>query len=646
MLSGNVLSQYFVDCSSSSGHSTRSHSSGLLSFSFSSRWAALTGSRANRGVSWPAEPSRQVIVSHADSDRASARSLTLTGWCSASRRRWSRRPPATRPGLWRQRPLSGPPHRGVRLDAGRVGKAEFGDGGAQLRVGVVAGVHQHDPAWDARFQGSSDLEENDLRLRAEGDVVRHTGLAATIRVQGPVLGEIESVGDWQAGGMVGDRQGNSDLAIVLLAELTTVLTGDADQMPALFRKTSVVDDPGLDRAMTLDRWNPSGSGPRPNVRRNYPIMIFELPAYLMRREFVMRNETPSDVIATWFVMDPVEDASIFPQAGIDSSKRPFQETYWRCIVCFYVTAVRQAPDAKYVFYTNCDSLPTVEGLNIACLLEKLRVEVRLLPITHRLGKEKVNSWNNQFYILDIIKDLSLRSDYTTVVIMDSDCVWVRSPQSLLSDIDRRGILSLCIPYTEEFVNNGATRLDMQRAASQLTDRDIEFVPHYSGGEMFAAKREKVAEIWRYAEPMWKKLSSAPAGTIKVFEEGQFLSIIYELLDVPTGTADAHCRRMWTALRLNNVSAEDVYSSRCIWHLPMEKHTGFAKLARVISDPHSWIWVLPSAELSKHISQCMGIPSRTLTQLGRQFTSRVSFHFQGLRSVNFGLSRLARLVHKT
>ena len=95
--------------------------------------------------------------------------------------------------------------------------------------------------------------ERDLRFRAEGDVVRHTGLAATIRVQGPVLGQIEPVGDGQAGGMVGDRQGNSDLAVVLLAKLPTVLTGDADRMLALFRKASVVDYPGLDRAMTLDR---------------------------------------------------------------------------------------------------------------------------------------------------------------------------------------------------------------------------------------------------------------------------------------------------------------------------------------------------------------------------------------------------------
>ncbi len=54
---------------------------------------------------------------------------------------------------------------------------------------------------------------------------------------------------------------NSDLAVVLLAELPTVLRGEADRMLALLRKAGVpspgsgqaVDDPDLDRAMTLDR---------------------------------------------------------------------------------------------------------------------------------------------------------------------------------------------------------------------------------------------------------------------------------------------------------------------------------------------------------------------------------------------------------
>ena len=41
--------------------------------------------------------------------------------------------------------------------------------------------------------------------------------------------------------------------IVLLAELTTVLARHPDRVPALLGKTGIVDDPGLDRPLPLDR---------------------------------------------------------------------------------------------------------------------------------------------------------------------------------------------------------------------------------------------------------------------------------------------------------------------------------------------------------------------------------------------------------
>lgn len=52
--------------------------------------------------------------------------------------------------------------------------------------------------------------------------------------------------------LVGDREADGDLAVVLLVELAAVLPCDADGMPALLGEASVVDDPGLDRPVLLD----------------------------------------------------------------------------------------------------------------------------------------------------------------------------------------------------------------------------------------------------------------------------------------------------------------------------------------------------------------------------------------------------------
>src|SRR5215217_6359518 len=52
--------------------------------------------------------------------------------------------------------------------------------------------------------------------------------------------------------MIGQRQADRDLAIVLLAELAAILTRHPDRVTAFLRKAGVVDDPGLDRAAAFD----------------------------------------------------------------------------------------------------------------------------------------------------------------------------------------------------------------------------------------------------------------------------------------------------------------------------------------------------------------------------------------------------------
>ncbi len=52
--------------------------------------------------------------------------------------------------------------------------------------------------------------------------------------------------------VIGQRQRHCDLAIRLLAKLTAVLVRHPNRMPPLLRKARVVDDPGLDRSVTLD----------------------------------------------------------------------------------------------------------------------------------------------------------------------------------------------------------------------------------------------------------------------------------------------------------------------------------------------------------------------------------------------------------
>lgn len=332
-----------------------------------------------------------------------------------------------------------------------------------------------------------------------------------------------------------------------------------------------------------------------------------------------------DLISTLLVLDRPEDASTFPQVGLDSSSRSFQNVYWRCVACFFATSARQNPEIRHTFFTNADALPTVDGLDVKDLLRRLGVDVVRLPITHRLGRNKVSSWNNVFYILDVIAHLDREGGFDRAVVMDSDCVWVRPADGLMADVARRGVLSMSIPYPYDEKLNGASRRDMVRAAQKLAGHHFDFVPNFSGGEIFAATRSGMAEVNRTVSTMWAELLASPPGDVHVYTEEHLLSIAYELLGIPTGTADPHIRRLWTALRLNNVTAEDVDSGRCAWHLPMEKKTGFVDLFKHAKDRDSWLWTVPPGDVRLRIARVMGLPRRSPRQWALQVESRLRFY---------------------
>jgi len=106
----------------------------------------------------------------------------------------------------------------------------------------------HDAGWDAVGLRGADLLKRYLRLGGEGQRPRHPGPAASGRLLGAGLRQIETLGHRQARMLVGDRDADRDLTNVRLAALTAVLPRDADRVRALFREVGIVGDPGLDRA--------------------------------------------------------------------------------------------------------------------------------------------------------------------------------------------------------------------------------------------------------------------------------------------------------------------------------------------------------------------------------------------------------------
>lgn len=314
-------------------------------------------------------------------------------------------------------------------------------------------------------------------------------------------------------------------------------------------------------------------------------------------------------IGTWFVADSEDNETAFPQVGERSSTLAFQDVYWRCVACFYVTSVANNPRARHVFYTNAP-LRSVDGFDMQVLLDRLGVEVIQLPITYRLPRDQAKFWGNQFYILDIIKHIAGNRSTEKFVILDSDCVWNSGVEKLSDALDEFG----CITYTLDnevheatSTINGITRQQMWAALNDwqnmqgkpMEDERIE----YNGGELFAATHSECKLLASMIDDLWQW--QAGKQDIRGFlEEAHFLSILYAARGYPNYTANPFIKRMWTTFKFNNIEEKDLELD--IWHLPSEKKSGFRtafqQLAggKLSDDP---------ALLSAYFARTMGIPRR-------------------------------------
>src|SRR6516225_8414921 len=160
------------------------------------------------------------------------------------------------------RPQLAPPqyrlYLNCRNDSNHIAEAQFAHASAQLGVGTVARIVQHDTARYAGRAGSAELIERNLRLGLEFDLLGNTRLLAALGILGPFLRQIQPIGDRQAGMFIGNRQRHSDLAVGLLAQLPAILMFHPHRVLALFGEARVINDPHFDRAMALG----SGHGAR------------------------------------------------------------------------------------------------------------------------------------------------------------------------------------------------------------------------------------------------------------------------------------------------------------------------------------------------------------------------------------------------
>lgn len=325
----------------------------------------------------------------------------------------------------------------------------------------------------------------------------------------------------------------------------------------------------------------------------------------------MNNKT---YICTWVYCDLKGDESDYPQVGGLSSSEKFQLIYWRCAVVFFASSCRINPSLKHILFTNRAGIPDIGDFRTEDFLDSLGVEVVQIPLSYRTPEGYYGSWKNQFYIFDILKYLSNlnAAEDDNYIILDSDCIWIKSADDIIDNIERYGTLTYDLKYPQLHKINGINRFEMQQIATEISKEKLSYAQRYYGGESFIGTRRSIERIYNEFPQIWENMQERFInGKLKFNEEAHVLSYIYDKLRFEPGTANSYIKRIWTTLiGYKNITGEE--KSLTIWHVPSEKKYGIKRLFKEVIDgnPHFWNLQLDK-EFPEYIAKYLGIPKRSL-----------------------------------
>lgn len=283
--------------------------------------------------------------------------------------------------------------------------------------------------------------------------------------------------------------------------------------------------------------------------------------------------TAPTLLATGFVVDAPDQGTTFPSAGGNSANPKVQAIYWRCIVSLFASARITNPAQRLALFCNVRP-PVLDGIDLAKVLGRYGVELRLVPLTARLPQGRTAAWGNVLYFFDVLTALEAEPDDLRFALVDSDVLVTAPLDPLWAMLDRAEFAGYVVETGENEPVNGLTRREMAKAAGGLVGRDFTPLPHF-GGELFATT---IGAWKRHRASFDMILGQATSGTgpaAGVLTEEHIFSIALALLDSPAADAQGIIKRIWTSPRYSTAAPGDELLP--LWHLPAEKRYGLADL---------------------------------------------------------------------
>jgi hypothetical protein len=314
------------------------------------------------------------------------------------------------------------------------------------------------------------------------------------------------------------------------------------------------------------------------------------------------------LLATWFHGDTAELRGEYAQMIGDSTSPRHWNIYQDCVDLVLASARRWNPGLRLAVVLNPAAAEALTGERRRRWTEA-GATVLVAENTHRVPAGFHGLWQNQFFVLDCLRALSdqVTSD-ESVVLLDSDCLVTRSLDDLDEVILTHGRAFYPVPFPEDAVVNGLSRIDLTALAGAWHQGAAAAEVDYLGGEFFGFRGDLLkADLDQLDEAFAWALRRADRGLLHPNEEAQLMSMAL----APALTGDQlvtrAVRRIWTQpWQLRNACAAD--RDLALWHLPAEKRTGLRRVHRAYMRPGSWFWTWPQDRWLEKAGRLVGVPA--------------------------------------
>jgi hypothetical protein len=300
------------------------------------------------------------------------------------------------------------------------------------------------------------------------------------------------------------------------------------------------------------------------------------------------------------------------------------EVYWMCVLVFFATSIRCNPKSNHILYTNNISPVFIDDINVFDVLKNWKVKIEHLPFQRFRPSNKLSTnFFKAFYKLDVIYDMAKLKGES--IILDSDCLWIKSKDKLESVIKEELLLFDVYPRTEmddKGVQNISIAEVGQFFKSLNPDYTNEFPTHF-GGEIVAGNQihfqtlaQALEDSFKYLMEKFENKVRLPNGR-KLFDGMEYFSTYaYNNCGIAWRDASPWIRRIWTHNK-RGPYPEDVFDLT-IWHLPSEKASGFTLLFQEAVNPKSKFWKIGIDTFYKYLGGYVGIPNRQHHSIERGF----------------------------